>query len=115
MTRPTLVAATVAVVVAMVMQTALLVFAQVSVATASVVAGLVLGFLHRPDAVREVALPAAVIGVASTVAAMAVMAWRGTPVLDGRYLVSWVVTALIGAVVAGTASWSVGRATALAR
>ena len=115
MTRPTLVAATVAVAVAVVMQNTLLVFAQVSVATASVVAGLLLGVLHRPDAVRDVALPAAVIGVSSTLAAMAVMAGRGSPVLEGRFLVGWVVTALIGAVLAGIASWGVGRVTARAR
>lgn len=115
MTRSTLVAATVAVVVAVVMQSTLLVFAQASVATASVVAGLVLGLLHRPDAVREVALPSAVIGVASTLAAMAVMAWRGSPVLEGRYLVGWVVTALIGAILAGVASWGSARLLALAR
>jgi hypothetical protein len=114
-TRPTPVGATVAVAVAVALQSTLLVFAQVSVVAASVGAGLVLGLLQRPDAVREVALPAAVIGVASTLAAMAVMAGRGSPVLEGRYLVSWVVTALIGAVAAGIAAWGVGRATAFAR
>lgn len=115
MTRSTLVAATVAVVVAVVVQSTLLVFAQVSVATASVLAGLLLGFLDRPDAVREVALPAAVIGVASTIAAMVVMAGRGSPVLEGRYLVSWVVTALIGTILAGAVAWGSGRVTAFAR
>jgi uncharacterized membrane protein len=114
-TRSTLVAATVAVVVAVVMQATLLVFAQLSVATASVLAGLVLGYLQRPDAVRELALPAAVIGVASTLGALAVMAGRGSPVLEVRYLVSWVVTALLGAVLAGMVAWGSGRLSANAR
>ena len=82
---------------------------------AAVVAGLALGFLDRPDAVRDVALPAAVIGLVSTVAAMVVMAARGTAVLEGRFLVAWVVTAVIGAVIATGVSWGVGRVTALAR
>ena len=115
MTRSTLVAATVAVVVAVVMQSTLLVFAQVSVATASVLAGVVLGFLDRPDAVREVALPAAVVGVASTLAALAVMAGRGSPVLEGRFLLGWVLTALLGSVLAGVVAWGSGRLYAVAR
>jgi len=109
------VAVVVAVVVTVTVQATLLVFAQVSVAVAAAVAGLVLGWLDRPDAVRDVALPAAVIGVASTVAAMVVMAARGTAVLEGRFLVAWVVTAVIGTLIATGVSWGVGRVTALAR
>ncbi|KAF0834451.1 hypothetical protein [Ornithinibacter aureus] len=116
MTRPPAIsAAVVAVVVAVAVQATLLVFAQVSVAVAAAVAGLVLGWLDRPDAVRDIALPAAVIGLVATVAAMAVMAARGTAVLEGRFLVAWVVTAVIGTVIAAGVSWGVGRVTALAR
>lgn len=102
-------------VVTVALQATLLVFAQVSVAVTAVVAGLVLGFLERPDAVRDVTLPAAVIGVVSTVAAMVVMASRGSAVLEGRFLVGWVVTAVIGTLIATGVSWGVGRGTALAR
>ena len=120
MTRPpavssAVVAVVVAVVVTVGMQATLLVFAQVSVAVAAAVAGLVLGWLDRSDVVRDVALPAAVIGVASTVAAMVVMASRGTTVLEGRFLLGWIVTAVIGTLIAAGASWGAGRVTALAR
>lgn len=120
MTRPpavsaAVVAVVVAAVVSVAVQATLLVFAQVTVVVAAVVAGLALGFLDRPDAVRDVALPAAVIGVASTVAAMVVMASRGTTVLEGRFLLGWIVTAVIGTVIAAGVSWGVGRVTALAR
>lgn len=114
MTRPALVSSGLGVIVAAAMQTWLYVFGQVSVAAAAVVAGVVLGMMARPGGVREVTLPAAVIGVGSTVAAMAVFVWRGAPVLEGRFLVGWVATALIGAILAGIVAWGVGRVAALA-
>jgi hypothetical protein len=112
------VAVVVAAVVSVAVQATLLVFAQVSRVpwSAAVVAGLALGFLDRSDAVRDVALPAAVIGLVSA-PSRPWSSWpsRGTTVLEGRFLVAWVVTAVIGAVIAAGVSWGVGRVTALAR
>jgi hypothetical protein len=110
------VAVVVAAVVSVAVQATLLVFAQVTVVVAAAVAGLALGFLDRPDAVRDVALPAAVIGLASP-PSRPWSSWpsRGTAVLEGRFLLAWVVTAVIGAVIAAGVSWGVGRVTALAR
>ena len=115
MTRPVLVSTATAVVVAAGVQAALLVLAPVAVLAASVVAGVVLALLDRPDAVREVALPAVVVGVAATVAAMLVMASRGSPVLEGRYLSGWVVLVAVSALVTGVVAMGVARMPFVAR
>lgn len=115
MTRSTLVSAAVAVAVAAAVQAGFLVLAPVAVLAASVLAGVALGLVQRPDAVRDVALPAAVAGVAGTLAALLVMASRGTPVLEGRYLLGWLVTAAVGALIAAGLALAVARMPVLAR
>lgn len=114
MTRPPAIsAAVVTVVVAVVIHTVtvqatLLVFAQVS-AVAAAVAGLVTG-VARPAGCRARRRAPGLRSSGWPAPSRPWSSWpRGTAVLEGRFLVAWVVTAVIGTLIATGVSWGVGR------
>jgi len=109
MNRPVVIAAVLTAVIVGLVQQIALVVAPVSMTVAAVVAGAVLGVLLRPREVGDVVAPAAVVGVVGLLTAALLMAVNGTNVLEPRFLLSWVVVAVLGFVFSSGTALLLGK------